>query len=149
MASSFHWADFDLATQEFHRVLKPNGHFVALWNPRYLENNPLLLEIENYISELEPSIKRVSSGKSKHVDELAKTMEMSPLFKNLTYIESKHTVTLKVEEYMGAWRSVNDVRVQLGENKFELFLNYIMEKLQSHSTIDCSYQTRAWIMQRR
>jgi len=35
MASSFHWADFEAAILEFRRVLKPGGHFTALWNPRF------------------------------------------------------------------------------------------------------------------
>ena len=30
MASSFHWAKFDLATIEFHRILKDDGIFCAL-----------------------------------------------------------------------------------------------------------------------
>ena len=48
MASSFHWADFDIATKEFNRVLKPGGRFALLWNPRNFENNTTLVEIENY-----------------------------------------------------------------------------------------------------
>ena len=30
MASSLHWADFDKACDEFHRILRPGGVFVAL-----------------------------------------------------------------------------------------------------------------------
>src|SRR6202167_5557871 len=52
MASSFHWADFDKACDEFHRILRPHGIFVALWNPRYIEANPLLVEIEAQITRL-------------------------------------------------------------------------------------------------
>lgn len=148
MASSFHWAEFDIAMNEFHRILKPNGHFVALWNPRFLDESPLLLDIENYITTLQPNIKRVSSGKSKHVDELAKRMEKCSLFKDLIYIEGKHTVTLNKEDYIGVWKSVNDIRAQLGEEKFNQFLNYVSEKLSSYSTIECCYQTRAWILQK-
>jgi ubiquinone/menaquinone biosynthesis C-methylase UbiE len=32
-ACCFHWMDFDLSTREFHRVLRPSGRFVAMWNP--------------------------------------------------------------------------------------------------------------------
>jgi ubiquinone/menaquinone biosynthesis C-methylase UbiE len=39
MASSFHWADFDTACDEFHRILRSGGVFVALWNPRLIEVN--------------------------------------------------------------------------------------------------------------
>ena len=46
MASSFHWVDFDQGVSEFQRVLRDRGWFVALWNPRLIEENPLLVEIE-------------------------------------------------------------------------------------------------------
>src|SRR5690606_25421860 len=64
MASSFHWADFESALREFHRVLRPKGRFTALWNPRLIEVNPLLVEIEDYLNTLRPNIQRVSSGRS-------------------------------------------------------------------------------------
>tara|TARA_B100000965_G_scaffold198631_1_gene165797 strand:+ start:242 stop:529 length:288 start_codon:yes stop_codon:yes gene_type:complete len=60
MASSFHWADFEKALEEFHRVLRPNGIFTAIWNPRLIELNPLLVDIENHLKTLKSSIKRVS-----------------------------------------------------------------------------------------
>ena len=64
MASSFHWADFDRACNEFQRILRQGGLFVALWNPRLIEVNPLLVEIEAEIARLKPDIRRVSSGRS-------------------------------------------------------------------------------------
>jgi ubiquinone/menaquinone biosynthesis C-methylase UbiE len=30
MASSFHWANFERSTSEFHRILRPGGYFTAL-----------------------------------------------------------------------------------------------------------------------
>ena len=64
MASSFHWTDFDKACAEFQRMLRPGGRFLALWNPRMVELNPLLVEIEQEITRLNPEVKRVSSGRS-------------------------------------------------------------------------------------
>jgi SAM-dependent methyltransferase len=64
MASSFHWADFEKACDEFYRILRPGGVFVALWNPRFVEGNPLLVEIEAQITKLKPDIQRVSSGRT-------------------------------------------------------------------------------------
>lgn len=148
MASSFHWANFDLATQEFHRVLKPDGYFLIIWNPRYIENNPLLIDIENQITHLQPNIKRVSSGKSKHVDELAHRLSQCKLFTDIIHIEGMHQVELSKKEYIGVWNSVNDVRVQLGEDKFEQFIKYIDQVIQT-PTISCSYQTRAWIVKKK
>ena len=45
-------------------MLRPGGRFVALWNPRMIELNPLLVEIEQEITRLNPEVKRVSSGRS-------------------------------------------------------------------------------------
>ncbi len=148
MASSFHWADFDAATREFYRILKADGYFLMIWNPRYLENNPLLLEIESYISKLKPDIYRISSGKSKHIDELAEKLNNCPLFEDGVYFEGMHAVVLSKEHYIGAWESVNDVRVQLGESKFQNFLDFIDEKIQS-PTVACAYKTRAWMVKKR
>jgi hypothetical protein len=50
MASSLDSTDFDNACDEFHRILRPGGVFVALWNPRFIEANPLLVEIEAQIT---------------------------------------------------------------------------------------------------
>ena len=64
MASSFHWPDFDQTTREFSRILKPGGVFVALWNPRLIEVNPILVEIEAKLKDYIGDKKRVSSGRS-------------------------------------------------------------------------------------
>ena len=53
MASSFHWVNFNKTVREFHRLLKPNGYFSVLWNPRIIEDNPILIDIEKYLRKLE------------------------------------------------------------------------------------------------
>ena len=30
MASSFHWANYELVMKEFQRILKPNGYFISI-----------------------------------------------------------------------------------------------------------------------
>ena len=147
MASSFHWANFDLATREFHRILKDDGIFCALWNPRYIDDNPLLLDIEHKIVDLNPNIKRVSSGKSKFVEELTRKFENNKQFKDLKYIEAIHTITMSKEQYLGAWMSVNDIQFQLGE-KFTIFIDYIKDKTSDLDFIDAKYITRAWIVKK-
>ena len=62
MASSFHWPDFDAVVHALSRVLRPGGVFMALWNTRCHESNPLLVEIEDYLYALVPELKRVSSA---------------------------------------------------------------------------------------
>lgn len=144
MASSFHWADFDAATREFARVLRPGGRFTALWNPRYIEANPLLVEIEAHLDTLRPGIKRVSSGRSGVTETLTERLWDSPCFDDVVYLEGRHVIAMTPERYLGAWRSVNDLRVQLGAEKFNAFLAFVAERIAGLETIEATYLTRAW-----
>jgi SAM-dependent methyltransferase len=144
MASSFHWANFEEATKEFHRLLRPGGRFSALWNPRLIEVNPLLVEIEDRLSSLKPNIKRVSSGRSGITETLGEQLWASPLFTDVVYLEGRHTVNMSKERYMGAWRSVNDLQVQLGPDSFKSFLKFVEQKIADHPAIEATYLTRAW-----
>lgn len=143
MASSFHWADFDSAIKEFHRVLKPGGRFALLWNPRSIENNSTLVEIENYLKKLKPKMKRVSSGKSGVTLNLTSKLENTKLFKDIIYLEEKHHIEMTTDRYIGIWNSVNDVRHQLGNNYIN-FITFIREQLKNFETIKCDYLTRCW-----
>jgi ubiquinone/menaquinone biosynthesis C-methylase UbiE len=148
MASSFHWADFDKACGEFHRALRPSGVFVALWNPRYIESNALLVEIEAQIPLLKPDIKRVSSGRSGLTEHLTDRLCAKPLFTDVIYFEARHTAKQTPAQYLGAWRSVNDLQVQLGPDLFKEFLDYVEKRTKGMSTIDTTYLTRAWAARR-
>jgi ubiquinone/menaquinone biosynthesis C-methylase UbiE len=149
MASSFHWADFEEATQEFHRILRSNGRFTALWNPRLIEINPLLIEIEAYLDTLRPNIQRVSSGRSGITDTLTDQIWASTYFDDVIYVEGRHTVEMSIDRYIGAWRSVNDLRVQLGADKFENFLSFIKKRTEGLTIIEATYLTRAWSARRK
>lgn len=149
MASSLHWADFDKAIYEFHRVLRPGGRFAALWNPRLIEISPLLTRIETKLDSLKPGIKRVSSGRSGITATLTERLSASPYFEDVVYLEGRHIVPMSRERYIGAWRSVNDVRVQLGSEKFEAFLAFIETETKDLPVIEATYLTRAWSVRRR
>jgi len=149
MASSFHWANFDLATREFHRVLRPGGRFTALWNPRLIEANTLLVEIEAHLDTLRPNIKRVSSGRSGITETLTEQLWASPCFEDVVYLEGRHVIEMTPERYLGVWRSVNDLRVQLGPEKFDAFLAFVEQRIARLQVIEATYLTRAWSAQRK
>jgi ubiquinone/menaquinone biosynthesis C-methylase UbiE len=149
MASSFHWPDFDGATKEFHRVLRPRGRFTALWNPRLIEANPLFVEIEDYARKLAPTMKRVSSGRSGITETLTEKLWASPYFDDVVYLEGRHVEKMTPERYIGAWRSVNDLRVQLGAEKFDDFLRFVEDRVGGLSAIEATYLTRAWSARRK
>ena len=145
MASSFHWANFDDSIREFHRVLRTGGRFVALWNPRLIEASPLLMEIEGELTRLKGGqIKRVSSGRSGITETLTQRLWDSVYFDDVVYLEGRQTVRLSPEHYLGVWRSVNDLQVQLGSVQFAQFLKYVERKTKDLPFIEATYLTRAW-----
>ncbi len=148
MASSFHWVDFDQGTREFHRVLRPGGRFVALWNPRHLDDSPELLDIESHLKTLNPDMRRVSSGRSGITERLTERLWASPYFEDVVYLEGRQHRTMSIEQYLGVWRSVNDLQVQLGPEKFSRFLDYIRDRLRGRESIETANLTRAWSARR-
>lgn len=144
MASSFHWVNAERGLQEFHRVLRPGGRFVALWNPRLLEISPLLLEIENKAREMAGDERRVSSGLSGRADKMTGLFQNSDLFDDVIYLEGRHTVALTPPAYIGVWRSVNDWRVKLGPQGFEDFIAFVEDRIKNLDQIETTYLTRAW-----
>ena len=147
MASSFHWVDFDAGIAEFARLLKPGGWFTALWNPRVIDKNPLLVEIENKLVELNPNIKRRSSGSGGVTVDLNERLEASRVFGHVVQMESRHVIQMSVERYVTAWRSVNDVQVQLGHENFGSFIEFVSQRLAGVKSVDATYLTRAWSAQ--
>lgn len=144
MASSFHWVDFDKSTKEFHRILRPSGIFCSLWNPRVVSKNPLLQQIEDYITYLKPDLIRNSSGNSGITSGLLERLVQTDLFANVFYIEAPHVVNMATDRYVGAWRSVNDIRYQMGEELFNVFIEYIETSLKGVDSIEAHYMTRCW-----
>jgi SAM-dependent methyltransferase len=145
MASSFHWADFDRSCNEFQRILRQGGLFVALWNPRLIEVNPLLVEIEAEIARLKPDIRRVSSGRSGLTERLNDLLRGRRNFTDILYLEGRHTISQTPEQYLGAWRSVNDLQVQLGPELFRQFLVTVERRTAGMTAIETTYMTRAWV----
>ncbi len=145
MASSFHWADFDKATTEFVRVLKPGGVFSALWNPRWIERNPKLVEIESKVHELCPNLRRVSSGNSAFTSTLLEKLEDCGKFSDVMYLEATHVVEQSKTHYIGVWESVNDIRVQMGEKIWSEFVSYLKHRISDSEVLLTTYKTRMWL----
>ena len=91
-----------------------------------------------------PDLKRVSSGKSEYCNTLSVRLRNCGFFNAPIYFEGMHVEKMSPERYLGVWRSVNDVRVQVGEKRFQKFLGFVHQKIKGLNYIEATYQTRAW-----
>lgn len=144
MGSSFHWANTADALQEFHRILKPGGFFTAIWNPRNIESSPFHTDIENSIKKMVPNLKRNSSGSRSNMKDMESKLLSTPYFADLFLVEAPHQEIMTKERYMGAWRSVNDIQAQAGEEVFQQILLMIESKIADKDTITVPYLSRAF-----
>lgn len=144
MASSFHWVTQPDGLNEFARILRPGGFITVLWNPRNLEGNLFHEQIEAIIYDIVPDLKRASSGASRHALDYDEVLRQTGVFGDVLFVEGKHELVMSKERYLGVWRSVNDIQVQAGPERFERLLNAIAEKIAPMQEIVVPYKTRSW-----
>lgn len=142
MASSFHWTNPSLSLPEFARVLKANGYFTAIWNPRDLQEGSIFYEIEEEIKKMLPNLNRVSSGKQNTKD-WTEVIQSTGHFKDCFFMEIPYIEHMSKERYMGIWQSVNDIQAQAGK-KWQDILKMIELKISEYQIISVPYKIRAW-----
>ena len=145
MASAFHWPDTSLSLKEFDRILSSQGVFAALWNPRLTHKSVSENKVQELLSKKYNVNTRVSSGLSGITCELRDILTQSGIFRSIFYVDAVDVVKRSYEEYIGAWRSVNDIQSQLGKEKFTEFLNDVNDIIQKLPFVEVHYLTRAWI----
>ena len=67
----------------------------------------------------------------------------------MVYLEGRHVIAMTPERYLGVWRSVNDLQVQLGPEKFQAFLAFVEQRITGLDVIEATYLTRAWSARRK
>ena len=149
MASSFHWPDTQTALAQFHSYLNHEGRFCAVWNPRLTERSTIEVEIQKLLENRFDLKTRRSSGRSGITEHLYDLLNDHELFRDCIYMDAIDKVMVEKERYIGAWRSVNDVRHQLGEEDFTKFIDTISGMLANVTEVDVFYQTRAWLAVKR
>ena len=148
MASSFHWTDPDKSLPEFYRILKPNKFFTIIWNPRDIKSSQLHTEIEEIIYSNIPTLKEnlpVEGLRQRNGRIFSLKLD---ILKNVIYSEISYNQKISKEKYMGAWESVNDIRVQAGEEKFRYILSLIEKKISKIDQIEVPYKNTSWSAQR-
>jgi len=69
-------------------------------------------------------------------------------FVDVLYLKGTHSVCQTPAEYLGVWRSVNDLQVQLGPKLFRSFLAFTEKRVADLTVIETTYVTRAWVARR-
>lgn len=148
MGSSFHWPDFAQTLGEFHRVLRPRGHFTALWNPRNLGASALHSGIEAKIKEIVTDLKRVSSGSGEFTRDLSARLATTGEFTDVLYAEAEYEVEMSRERYLGAWHSTNDIQAQAGPERWAQIIAMIEAETADMAELAVPYRTRSWTARR-
>jgi len=146
VASAFHWFNFNLAIKEFNRVLKDKGVVCLCWNTREIKKQDFVFEFEEKLKKLKNgNLIRKSSGNSIDKDKLIERLMKTNMFSHVDYFEIFHTEKFSKSRYIGAWKSVNDIRVNLGEKKFNSFIQYLDDKISNKQIINTNYKNKIWI----
>lgn len=145
MASSFHWTKTSDALREFDRILGSRGVFAAVWNPRLTEQSVSETEVQKLVINKYGIYSRVSSGLSGITLKLRDNLTESGIFRSVVYVDAVDVIKRTHEEYIGAWRSVNDIQAQLGQEKFAEFIKDVEDIISKRSHVEVHYLTRAWI----
>ena len=90
--------------------------------------------------------KRYSSGRNYNKTNIKKIFNNSN-FKLIYHQQKIDKKVIKKKNYIGAWMSVNDIKVQLA-NRFDEFLNDIVKILKNKKNIDVYYQTKIFVLKK-
>lgn len=143
MASSFHWTDSEKSLPELSRLLKDDGYFTAIWNPRNIQVSEFHTKIEDNIKKIVPNLQRISSG-SQSTKQWEYVLVSTGDFKDCIFMETDHLELMSKDRYMGAWHSVNDIQAQAGVQRWNEIISMIEDEIKDLETIEVPYKIRAW-----
>jgi ubiquinone/menaquinone biosynthesis C-methylase UbiE len=144
-ASSFHWYNHKKCLRQFLKFIKPAGFVILAWNPRVTAKSFVENKIQKLLKNKYKIIKRYSSGKYIKKKNIIKIFKNSS-FKFLKYYSCVDKKRISINKYIGAWKSVNDVQVQLGQKKFFEFLHDVKKIIKNISYVDVYYENKFFIL---
>lgn len=142
-AQAFHWFDPDRALTEFHRVIKPDGYVVLMWNERD-ESTPFAHGYGELFREL-PETAGV---------EMKRGIAGEPLLTNPLFVEAKRTnfknvQRMNLEGVLGrAFSASYAPRDGAAAERLKDGLTVLFEKLQIDGFVDMQYEVSVYTARR-
>ncbi len=124
VAQAFHWFSHEKALQEIHRVLKPDGSLVLIWNVRD-ESTEWIADLSKLIQAHESSTPQYRHGKWKDV------FKKSALFRPLKLTQFKHSQTVNEQLVLDRVASISFVGA-MEDVEREKLLDQVRQLVHEH-----------------
>jgi SAM-dependent methyltransferase len=142
-AQAFHWFDVPAALREFHRILKPGGWVVLLWNERD-ESDPFTAAYGAVIRSA-PDAAIIEGPRAKAGEALLQ----SPLFQQTEKVRFAHEQTLDQQGVLGrAFSASYAPREPKAAEGFAQALREVFARFQVTGKVVLRYQTSIFYGQR-
>jgi SAM-dependent methyltransferase len=143
-AQAFHWFAADLALAEFHRVLKPEGWIVLMWNERD-ESDPFTAAYGAIIRSA-PSAARLEKQRGQAGEPLL----TCPLVRNARRVAFQHVQHLDEQGIIGRALSASYAPREPREvEAFVAALRDVFARFQEGGNVDMQYETSVYLGKRK
>jgi SAM-dependent methyltransferase len=143
-AQAFHWFEPVATLREFHRILKPNGWVILMWNERD-ERDPMTADYGEVIR----TAKDAAAIESPRQTRAGNVLRTSPLFGHAEQVTFNNQQSLDEEGLLGRAFSVSYAPRETGEREeWANRLKAIFRHYQRDGTVVLRYRTSIYVAQR-
>jgi SAM-dependent methyltransferase len=143
-AQAFHWFEPVPTLQEFHRILKPGGWTILMWNERD-ERDPVTAAYGDVLRTAQDAAAIESPRRTRAGDALW----TSPLFQQNEQVEFHNQQLLDEEGLLGrAFSASYAPRVAAERESWAEHLRRTFQKYQREGTVELRYRTLIFLAQR-
>jgi len=143
-AQAFHWFKPEAALQEFHRILKPGGWAILLWNER--DESDLFTAAYGAVIRTAPDAAAVEMPRSRAGEPLLH----SPLFEDAERAVSRNEQTLDEDGVLGRAFSASYAPREPGQAaEFAAALRSVFARYQRQGEVVLRYETAVYLGRRR
>jgi SAM-dependent methyltransferase len=139
-AQAFHWFDRGRTRREFHRILRPGGYAVLIWNERRLDASEFLREYERFLIDFGTDYEKIRHDNLTHeiFEIFFQTGFQKEVFENVQ--------TLDFEGLKGRALSASYIPTEENPRFGEMIktLRSLFTKHQKNDTIQISYDTNVF-----